>query len=147
MAKQVTIVSGDVTDEAVAWLIAHSAMIESAGLLIITLPEKAQVHKGDRGWDYSIAFYNAEGNDEESWLEVELSIDAYETQIRLKYNGDRQCTCKGRGCAMCNEELRSIARGENPYAHHTAKPYKAPALTISQDEAAQLNTFYSGIDA
>jgi len=118
MAKQVTLVAGDVSDEAVEWLKAHGASIEGIGLLIITLPEKAQVQKGSYGWDYAIAFYNAEGNDEESWLDIELAIDAYETQLRLRYDGDRECTCKGKGCAECVEELAAIARGENPYAHH-----------------------------
>jgi hypothetical protein len=47
-------------------------------------------------------------------------IDAYETRLRLKYSGDRQCTCKGKGCAECVEELAAIERGENPYAHHTS---------------------------
>ncbi|MFL5591839.1 MAG: hypothetical protein ACJ8DI_29895 [Ktedonobacteraceae bacterium] len=82
--KQVTIVAGDISDEAVQWLKAHGATIEGFGLLIITLPEKALVHKGNRGWDYSIAFYNAEGNDEESWLDVELYLDAYETGLTLR---------------------------------------------------------------
>jgi len=121
MAKQVTIVSGSVSDEAVAWLKAHSANVEGTGLVTITLPEQAQVHKGNYGWDYIIAFYDAEGNDEASWIDIELSIDAYETTIRLNYDGDRECTCKGKGCKECVEELAAIALGENPYAHHTAK--------------------------
>jgi hypothetical protein len=119
MAKQVTLAAGDVSDEAIAWLKAHGAKIEGFGLLIITLPEQAQVHKGSRGWDYTIAFYNAEGNDEQSWVEIELYVDAYETALRLKYDSDRECTCKGRGCAECVEELAAIGRGETPYAHHT----------------------------
>ena len=49
MAGQVTIVAGDVSDDAVAWLKAHGATIEGIGLLIITLPEQAQVHKGPCG--------------------------------------------------------------------------------------------------
>ena len=120
VAKQVTIVAGDVSEEAVQWLKAHGATIEGFGLLIITLPEKAQVQKGNLGWDYAIAFYNAEGNDEESWIEIELYIDAYETQLRLKYSGDRQCSCKGKGCVKCVEELAAIAAGKNPYSHHTS---------------------------
>ncbi len=79
----------------------------------------AEVSKGNLGWDYAIAFYNAEGNDEESWVEIELYIDAYETQLRLKYDGDRQCSCKGKGCVKCVEELAAIAEGKNPYSHHT----------------------------
>src|SRR5437868_5165188 len=116
--KQVTIVAGDVSNEAVEWLKAHGAKIEGFGLLTITLPEQALVHKGTCGWDYSIAFYSASGNDEESWLDVELYIDSYETSLRLKYEGDRQCQCKGRGCPACVEELAAQRRGENPYAHH-----------------------------
>jgi hypothetical protein len=120
MKKQVTIVAGNVSDEARQWLEQHGAKIEGFGLLIITLPEQAQVQKGSYGWDYAIAFYNAEGNDEESWIDIELDIDAYETRLRLKYGGDRQCTCKGKGCAECVEELAAIERGENPYVHHTS---------------------------
>ena len=126
MAKQVTIVAGDTTDEAIEWLKAHGAQIEGFGLLIITLPAKALVHKGNRGWDYSIAFYNADGNDEESWLDVELYLDAYETSLTLRYEGDRSCSCKGGGCPACVVELAAIARGENPYAHHIpTKPGQA----------------------
>jgi len=124
MAKQVTIVSGDVSDEAVQWLKAHGAKVEGIDLLTITLPEKAQVQRGTRGWDYAIAFYNAEGNDEDSWIDIELDIDAYETSLSLKYNGDRECSCKGKGCAECVEELAVIAQGENPYAHHNGKEVK-----------------------
>jgi hypothetical protein len=91
MAKQVTIVAGDVSDQAVQWLKAHGAQIEGFGLLTITLPEEAQVHKGSRGWDYTIAFYNDEGNDEASWIEIEMYIDAYETVLSLKFDGDRDC--------------------------------------------------------
>jgi len=126
MAKQVTIVAGDVSEEAVEWLKAHGATIEGFGLLTITLPAKALVHKGNRGWDYSIAFYDADGNDEESWLDVELYLDAYETSLTLRYEGDRSCSCKGGGCPACVVELAAIARGENPYAHHIpTKPGQA----------------------
>ena len=81
MAKQVTLVAGDVSDEAVEWLKAHGAKIEGFGLLTITLPEQAQVQRGSRGWDYAIAFYNAEGNDEESWIDIELDVDVYDTRL------------------------------------------------------------------
>ena len=118
MAGQVTIVAGDVSDDAVQWLRAHGATIEGIGLLIITLPKQAQVQKGNLGWDYAVAFYDVEGNDEESWIEIELYIDAYETQLRLKYDGDRQCSCRGKGCVKCVKELAAIAAGKNPYAHH-----------------------------
>ncbi len=49
MAKQVTIVSGDVSDEAVQWLKAHGAQVEGIDLLTITLPEQARVQKGSHG--------------------------------------------------------------------------------------------------
>jgi len=115
----VTIVSGDVSGEAVQWLKAHGARVEGIDLLTITLREQAHVERGAHGWDYSILFYNAEGNDENSWIDIELDVDAYETSLSLKYDGDRECVCKGRGCAECVEELAVIARGDNPYAHHT----------------------------
>src|SRR4051794_9579851 len=103
MAKQVTLVAGDVTDEAQEWLKQHGAKIEGFGLLTITLPTQALVHKGNRGWDYSINFYDVDGNDEESYIDVELDLDAYETALTLRYEGDRSCTCKGRGCPSCVE--------------------------------------------
>ena len=136
MAKQVTIVAGDVSDKAVQWLKAHGALIEGFDLLTITLPEQAQVQRGSHGWDYTIAFYNDEGNDEASWIEIELYIDAYDTSLSLKFDGDRDCSCKGRGCAECVEELAAITRGENPYAHHTqvpTTPPQSPAFTYVQD--------------
>lgn len=117
MAKQITLVAGDVSDAAQTWLKAHGAKIEGFGLLTITLPASARVNGS--GWGYNVQFYDTEGNDEMSWLNIELNIDAYETLIELKYDADRQCTCKGRGCPDCVEELAAIARGENPYAHHT----------------------------
>lgn len=119
MAKQVTLVSGNVDDNAQNWLKAHGATIEGFGLLTITLPEKAQVRRGDRGWDYSISFYDAEGNEEQSYLEIELALDVYETRICLCYDCDRRCNCKSKGCPDCVEELAAIARGDDPYKHHT----------------------------
>ena len=116
MAKQVTLVSGNTTDAAQTWLKAHGATIEGFGLLTITLPASARVNGS--GWSYNVQFYDAEDNDEQSWLNIELDIDAYETLIELKYDADRQCACKGRGCAACVEELAVIERGDNPYAHH-----------------------------
>ncbi len=118
MAKQITIVAGDVNDETIIWLKAHGAQVKGFGLVTITLPEKALVHRGNRGWDYSVDFYNHEGNSESSWLEVELNLDAYETSLRVQYDGDRECSCQGNGCAECVDELAAIARGQNPYAHH-----------------------------
>ncbi len=38
MAKQVTLVADDASDEAVQWFKAHGATVESVGLLTITLP-------------------------------------------------------------------------------------------------------------
>lgn len=125
MAKQVTLVAGDVDEKAVAWLKAHGAQIEGIGLLTMTLPETALVYRGNRGWDYSVSFYNAEGNDEESYVDIETDIDAYDTRVRLMYNADPRCACKGKGCALCVEELAQIERGENPYAHHTSASVSA----------------------
>jgi hypothetical protein len=116
MATQVTLVAGDVTDEAQTWLKAHGAKIEGFGLLTITLPASARV--SGRDWAYTVQFFDAQGNDELSYLSIELNIDAYETSIELEYDADRQCSCKGRGCAECIAELAAIERGENPYAHH-----------------------------
>lgn len=116
----ITLVSGNVSDKAVTWLKAHGATIEGFGLLEITLPEKAMVNNGIGSHVYTLSFYNAEGNDEQSYVEVELDIDAYQTSVELLYNADKQCICKGRGCERCVEELAALESGENPYAHHMA---------------------------
>lgn len=125
MAKQVTLAAGDVDEKALEWLKAHGAQVEGIGLLTITLPETALVYRGNRGWDYAVSFYNVEGNDEDSYLDIETDIDAYDTRVRLMYNADPRCTCKGKGCALCVEELARIERGENPYAHHTSASVSA----------------------
>lgn len=115
-----TIVAGNVTAEAEAYLREHGATIESvAPLTIISLPEDAQIcvpgHQGIEN-EHSIEWPGEEGRDPEAWIVVYLELDAYETRITLE-------------------------------RAKTVQPYEAPALTIYQDEAEQLNTFYSGIEA
>lgn len=82
----VTLAAGDVTAEARLFLEQHGARIEeSLGILIITLPDTANVDRDTYvKSQYYIWWYDAEGNEEEQFLEVELYIDAYETRIRLR---------------------------------------------------------------
>jgi hypothetical protein len=85
MKKQVTLAAGDYTDEALAFLLAHGAKVESClGLTVISLPETANVERGAHGWDYTIGWNDEEGDPEEEYIEVELYVDAYETVLRLK---------------------------------------------------------------
>jgi hypothetical protein len=151
--KQITIISGHDTSEereqrTRAWLEQHGVTIEEwNGLQVLTF-KKAEMNKGQYNDQYTICLRDAEGEDEQSYLLIDLEADPYDTRIEVKYEGSYSCSCKGYGCAKCNEELAAIGRGEHPYAHHTqVQQYKAPALTISQEEAAQLNSFYSGVEA
>lgn len=150
--KQITIISGHDTDEERAlsiriWLEQHGVTIEEwNGLQVLTMKAE-KPSEGQYRHEWNVGFDDPEGNQEQSYLVLSLEPDPYDTRIEVKYEGSYACTCKGRGCTKCNDELAAIERGENPYHHHTARPYKAPAMTISQDEAAHLNTFYSGIDA
>jgi hypothetical protein len=84
MAKQVTIATGDIDIEALAFLHGHGAKSEnSLGLTIIALPETAQVERGAYHWQYTIGWYDEDGNLEEQYCEVELYVDAYETHVKL----------------------------------------------------------------
>lgn len=79
------IAAGNVSDEAQNWLVCHGARIENnLALSLIELPEAALVDRGAYAWEYAISFYDADGNYEETWVEVELAVDAYETRLRLK---------------------------------------------------------------
>ena len=84
----VTLAAGHITDEAQAFLLSHSAIIEgSLGLTIIQLPEDAEVcepgYQGVRN-EYAIQWTDEDGNDPEQWIEVELYLDAYETRVSLR---------------------------------------------------------------
>lgn len=82
-AKVIT--SGNISGDAEAWLISHECQIElSLGLSIILLSIEAEVARGAYGWQYFINFYDAEGEYEPQYCEVELDIDAYETRVTLK---------------------------------------------------------------
>jgi hypothetical protein len=86
MASKV-IASGNITDQALVWLTAHQATFENTlALSLISLPETAMVEKGTPGqsWEYTVSFYDQDGNYEDEYAVVELDIDAYETRIYLK---------------------------------------------------------------
>jgi hypothetical protein len=85
MAAKKVIASGNITDQAQAWLVAHDARIEDTlALSLIELPEGAVVEKGLQCWEHTISFYDADGDYEEEYAVVELDIDAYETRVYLK---------------------------------------------------------------
>ncbi len=120
-AKHVTIVAGNVTDEAVTWLSQHGATIEEwNGLQVLTM-QADQPSEGAYKHQYTVVFDNAEGDPEASYLAIYLEPNPYDTRVSLEFEGSYACTCKGRACTKCNEELAAIKRGDNPYAHHTVK--------------------------
>jgi len=70
-------------DAALDWLKGYGATTEyAAGITLVTLPEQAQVDKGAFAWQYTIGFITQEDSDE-TYVEVELSIDANETVLRF----------------------------------------------------------------
>jgi len=82
-AKVIT--SGNISEEAQAWLLSHECTIEtSLGLSIILLSIEAEVERGQYDHEYTIAFYDEEGEYEPTYAVVYLEIDAYETRISLE---------------------------------------------------------------
>ena len=81
MAKQVTLAVGDISDEAAAFLLAHGATIDG---VLIDLPETAHVERGAYEWQYTVGWYDTDGNEEEQYVEIELSIDVYDTRARFR---------------------------------------------------------------
>lgn len=81
---------------------------------------RATVEQGHYQHEYIIGFPDAEGEMEVSSLVVSLELDPHDSRITVEYQGDYGCTCKGLGCPKCNSELAALARGENPWAHHTS---------------------------
>jgi hypothetical protein len=85
MASTVVIAAGHVTDEAQVFLKAHGATLEYAlGLEVIQLPVTAMVEKQAHDWHHTIAFYGPDGEYEDSYCDIELDVNAYETVIVLK---------------------------------------------------------------
>ena len=81
MAKQVTLAVGDISDDASSFLLAHGATIDG---VLIDLPETAHVERGAYQWQYTVGWYDADGNEEEQYVEIELSLDVYDTRARLR---------------------------------------------------------------
>jgi len=73
MAKQVTLAVGDVSDDASSFLLTHGATIDG---VLIDLPETAHVERGAYQWQYTVGWYDADGNEEEQYVEIELSLAA-----------------------------------------------------------------------
>ncbi len=82
------IVTGCVSteDQAVEWLKAQGATVNGCqAVTVIVLPERAMVNEDGYHWRYTITFYGPDGNSLETYVEVELNVDAYETVLRLKH--------------------------------------------------------------
>ena len=80
------IVGGDVGEGVIEWLQEHHARIETClGLTIVELPAKAHVDKEGQEWHYSVWFYDQNGEQEETYLDIEhYANDEQETEWRLK---------------------------------------------------------------
>ena len=79
--------SASTEDQAKNWLVAHGAHITSGGVVdLIELPNdgRLEVLRSAHDWQYCIVAYDAVGNDEPQYVEVEHDIDATETILRLK---------------------------------------------------------------
>ena len=84
MSKVIVAAAQNIDQPAEDWLTKHGAHVEYSGeLRIIELPKEAHLEHGarDLAWQYIIWFYNAEGNYEPSYVEIELDVDAYETRL------------------------------------------------------------------
>ena len=85
---RVTIAAGDIDEQAESWLKSHGAVFESSlGVSLIELPPEALVEKGGYGWQYTVAFYDAQGNYEPSYVEIELDVDLMDTRLRFHKEG------------------------------------------------------------
>lgn len=88
MAAKKTIVAGDVGEGVEEWLLAHGAKLDHClGLTLAELPENANVSQelGATRWHVTVSFYDADGNDEPTYLDIETSEeDAGDTSWRLK---------------------------------------------------------------
>ena len=79
---RVTIAAGDIDTEAESWLKSHGAVFEaSLGVSIVELPTTAIVEKGYHNGEYTIAFYDAEGNYEPGYVEIDLDVDLMDTRL------------------------------------------------------------------
>jgi hypothetical protein len=126
MKTQVTLICGH--DDNVArelrtrdWLEKHGASVaEWNGLQVISMLCDAPT-EGQYRHEWVVGFDDLEGNQEQSYLSISLKADPYKTRIEVEYEGSYSCSCKGKGCNQCNDELAAIAEGHNPWQHHTAK--------------------------
>lgn len=125
MKKQITIIAGHDTNEererhTRTWLKQHGATIEGWNALQVLTFNRAELARGQYQDNYIVGFDDPEGNSEQSYLYISLEPDPHETVVYVEYEGSYSCTCKGKSCIKCNDELAAIERGENPYSHHTA---------------------------
>ncbi len=71
-------------DRAIEWLKARGATVASVqAVTVIVLPESARLESDGRYWRYAITFYGPDGDEEETYVEMEHYADAYETVLRL----------------------------------------------------------------
>jgi len=104
-------------------------------LLIITM-QAEKPSEGPYKHQWTTGFDNAEGDQEQSYLVIDLEPDVYETSVYVKYEGSYSCTCKGLACTKCNDELAALAAGRNPYMYHTLQVgdlvlYRGQEVTIA----------------
>ena len=85
---RVTIAAGDIDEEAESWLKSHGAVFESSlGVSIIELPPEALVEKGQYTGQYTIAFYDAQGDYEPTYVEIDLDVDLMDTRLIFHKEG------------------------------------------------------------
>jgi hypothetical protein len=122
MKKHITIIAGHDNEEREehtrTWLAQHGVAVEEwNGLQVLTL-QAEQPTEGTYKGEWIVGFDQANGDQEESYLVINLEPDPYDTRIYVEFAGSYACQCRGKGCIECNEELARIERGEDPYAHH-----------------------------
>ncbi len=85
MAKTIAVSSLNLDEAAERWLTAHGAHFSYSGaLVIIELPKDAHVDSGPHNQEYAISFVLPDGSDyEETYAEIDLEVDCYETRLRL----------------------------------------------------------------
>jgi hypothetical protein len=104
------------------WLLRHGATIEQTrnGLQVITVTAE-KPSEGQYKHEWILHFDDVNGDPEQSWLSILLKPNPFDTLLEVEYEGSYSCSCKGKGCIKCNDELNLIAQGLNPWQHHTTK--------------------------
>lgn len=115
MSKAV-IAAGHVSDEALAFLRDHGAVIDSAlGISMIELPEDAEIcepgYQSPQS-EYAVQWSDEDGNDPGEWIKVYINLDASKTEVSLE---------KSRSYEPSEEELGRMVPGWPPTARDTVR--------------------------